>query len=48
MLLIATIVMIIYTIWLNISAQIAVTVILALLLGFNFAPMVPITYDLGC
>lgn len=48
MITITLIVLILYVIWLNSFGAIVGTILFAMLLGFNFAPIVPISYDLGC
>ena len=40
--------MVIYSLWLNYVGKLGGTIVLAILIGFMFTPLVPVSYDLGC
>ena len=42
------IIMIVNMLWLNLVGKLAGTIVLTILLGFMFTPLVPVSYDLGC
>ena len=47
-LLLSMIFMVLYTMELNLLSYLSLTALLATLLGFHLAPIIPISYDLGC